>query len=64
MSTGKPTTKLENMLVEEQVLFSLDAALEGVLFTSGLLGAILSIEEPPIKDPLRKGQPLYKGHLF
>ena len=53
MSTCKPTTKLENMLVEEQVLFSLDAALEGVLFTSGLLGAILYIEEPPIKDPLR-----------
>jgi hypothetical protein len=38
--------------VEEQVLIS-DAALEGVLYKSGLLGAILSIEEPPIKDPLR-----------
>ena len=24
---------------------------------------IMTTVEPPIKDPLRKGQPLYKGHL-
>ncbi len=23
-----------------------------------------TMEEPPIKDPLRKGQTLYKGHIF